>query len=118
MRNSHHQQLLKMRGMLRRALGKDGIGAKRLGLYVNDFLGFEILVFLLTLMMESSHASQSSQQAPFVRSLSSYIYKCPCLCDLDDVNRKRIICDEGGQDFIPTQSMDKETQVKKILIYK
>lgn len=52
--------------------------------------------------------------------VSKWTFQCPCLCDLDDFGRKRIICDESQQSqlsVIPVDAMDKHAQVNKQTIH-
>jgi len=42
---------------------------------------------------------------------SSWTYKCPCVCDMDDFTRKRVLCNEIKLTSIPTPDMDRNTQV-------
>lgn len=47
----------------------------------------------------------------FTYSGTPWTMKCPCKCDIDQFNRRRIICNEGDKQSIPTHLMDKNAQV-------
>lgn len=41
----------------------------------------------------------------------SWTFKCPCLCDFDDIGRKRVTCTGGRLKHVPVRDMDTKTQV-------
>ncbi|KAI1304250.1 Insulin-like growth factor-binding protein complex acid labile subunit [Halotydeus destructor] len=67
-----------------------------------------ILMVTLLLIVQSEVISAFNRKSHFHKSASS----CPSSCACDSVfGKKRVLCNEGGMTEIPTDKMDKETQI-------
>lgn len=66
----------------------------------------DVLLTLIAVWM----TALSVCQAKFMSNLPK---RCApkCICDSDEFNRKRIVCEQGGLSGIPTAQMDKEIKV-------
>ena len=73
---------------------------------------YYLLIIILIATIESRILPTTVYK--FTYSGTPWTMKCPCKCDVDQFNRKRVFCNEGDKQSIPTNSMDKNAQVSSL----